>query len=161
MTTSPADRADFFSLAPLALAWLEERAPEKPSDHTEAARRADLASLGRIIADQLKRPASAGTKTGGTKVPFFERELGRLVPADLTAQALRTALASFARRGHATDVRRGHAAASVRRVLSTWRGFCRWLVLTGELTADPTIGIKGPPRPDPTPSLSSSLSSQG
>lgn len=75
----------------------------------------------------------------------FERELGRLDAADLTPEALRRALASLAQRGH--------AAASVPGVLSTWRGLCLWLVVSGHLASDPTIGIKGPKRPEPRPKL--------
>ena len=68
----------------------------------------------------------------------------RLVPAFLTeghlsARALADALAAYGD---------DHAASSLRRVLSTWRGFCRWLVAEGELGFDPSVHIEGPGRAD-------------
>lgn len=38
----------------------------------------------------------------------------------------------------------GHSPASIRRVLSTWRGFCRWLVQRELLGANPTERVEGP-----------------
>ncbi len=33
-------------------------------------------------------------------------------------------------------------------MLSTWRGFCRWLVVEGEVGSDPSAGTRDPGRPD-------------
>jgi hypothetical protein len=42
----------------------------------------------------------------------------------------------------------GYASSSVRRVLSTWRGFGRFLVASGRLPANPLDTVEGPRRPD-------------
>jgi len=55
---------------------------------------------------------------------------------DLNPATIKRALASM----HA----QGRAASSRRRILTTLRGLCRYLVLEGKLDADPTVGIQSP-----------------
>jgi site-specific recombinase XerD len=62
------------------------------------------------------------------------RPLSRLELADLTTAALSDAFAAYA-----TD----HAPSSVRRVLPTWRGWCRWLRREGWLGVDPDRRSRG------------------
>jgi site-specific recombinase XerD len=69
----------------------------------------------------------------------FAGELGRLEPDDLLGPELLDALAEYAG---------SHAPRSVRRLLSTWRGFGRHLVASGRLSANPLDGIEGPKRPE-------------
>lgn len=124
------------TLAALGVRWLASRATDKPSPHSEAARRADLATIAALAAERLGRPA------GPPEAERAPRELGRLVPADLAGGALAEAFSDYAG---------GHAPRSVRRVLSTWRGFCAWMVARGHLAADPLAEVRGPRRPDWTP----------
>ncbi len=60
-------------------------------------------------------------------------------PGRRTRGALTDALAAYAA---------DHSPSTVRRVLSTWRGFARWLRREGWLSADSTEEIEGPARPD-------------
>ncbi|HSH23786.1 MAG TPA: tyrosine-type recombinase/integrase [Acidimicrobiales bacterium] len=73
----------------------------------------------------------------------FDEHLAQLRLGDLTEANLVAAVAAFA-----AD---GHAPASVRRALSTWRGFCKWLVREGHLPANPLEEVRGPKRPDWAP----------
>jgi site-specific recombinase XerC len=68
----------------------------------------------------------------------FAAELGRLQAADLAGDELLDAIAEYAAR---------HAARSLRRLLSTWRGG-RHLVARGRISANPLDGIDGPKRPE-------------
>lgn len=130
---------DRSTLLHLATLWLRLRRLEKPSPNSEAARRADLGVIGGYLVELLGRaePAAGAVGTG------FDRHLARLSIADLTPDTLVEAFAV-----HADD---GHAASSVRRAMSTWRSFCRWLVSGGHLSANPFDEIKGPRRPDWVP----------
>src|SRR5207302_10402353 len=49
------------------------------------------------------------------------------------------------------DYAAGHGPASVRRVLSTWRGFGRHLVAAEVLLSNPVDGLTGPKRPEWVP----------
>jgi integrase/recombinase XerC len=45
----------------------------------------------------------------------------------------------------------GLSARSLARTLSAWRSYYRWLARRGELTTDPTAGLRAPKRPRPLP----------
>lgn len=66
-----------------------------------------------------------------------------LTPEALTAADLRAVLAQL----HGV----GYSAGSLAIVLSGWRGYYRWLGLHGNITADPTAGIRPPKRAKPLP----------
>jgi site-specific recombinase XerC len=55
--------------------------------------------------------------------------------------------------GAVADYAAGHAPRSVRRLLSTWRGFGRHLVAGGYFAANPLDGIEGPKRPEWLPKV--------
>ncbi len=120
------------SLEAAATRWLAAKQLARRCPASDAARRADLAVIAAIVADTADLAEDP-------ELASFSRQLSRLRPADLGARDLADALAAY---GH------DHAASSLRRVLSTWRGFCRWLVAEEELAVDPTAGIEGPGRPD-------------
>ena len=88
------------------------------------------------MADVLERP-DAGLAPDASA---FDEHLAQLRLSDLTEANLVAAFASFAEDSH--------APASIRRALSTWRGFCRWLVRDGQLGSNPLEEISGPKRPD-------------
>lgn len=126
------------SLARVAEDWLARGRTQKLSTATETARRQDLVAVAVRLAERLGRPAIR-------EVGARERmvvELGRLLPQDLAGPELADAVADYAA---------GHAARSVRRLLSTWRGFARHLVATGRLAGNPFDGIAGPKRPEWVP----------
>ncbi len=111
MTEAP-ERLDG-DLRGLASAWLRAKRVEGPSPATQAARRGDLAGVAACLADVLERP-DAGL---ACDVSAFDEHLAQLRLNDLTESNLVAAVAGFA-----AD---GRAPASVRRALSTWRGFCK------------------------------------
>ena len=123
----------------VATGWLAAKGVEGPSPATQAARRADLAGVAACLADVLERP-DAGLPAD---TPAFDQHLAQVCVADLTEANLVAAVAAFAEDGH--------APASVRRALSTWRGFCKWLVREERLPANPLEDLKGPKRPDWAP----------
>ena len=140
------------ALLPLATRWLRLRRLEKPSPNTEAARRADLAVIASYLLEVVGRapagepapgPTGAAGRRGLSGPAAFEANLAGLGVADLTTDNLIGAFAA-----HADD---DHAASSVRRAMSTWRGFCRWLVTGGQLAANPLDEVAGPKRPDWVP----------
>ena len=121
------------SLARAAEEWLARGRTQKLSPATEAARRQDLVAIASRLADQLGRPvvpAEPDRLTG---------ELGRLTAADVAGDQLVDCVASYAGT---------HSAASVRRLLSTWRQFGKHLVASGRLAANPFDAIEGPRRPE-------------
>lgn len=95
---------------------------------SEAAYRSDLAAVARRVADDLGRPPA---EDGQPQDP-----LHRLHLEDLTEDALSDAFASL--------VEEGYAAASRARMLSAWRGWCRWLARGGHLAVDPTAALETP-----------------
>ena len=107
------------SLEGLATRWLASKKLARPSLASDAARRADLAVVAAMLADEADRAEDSDLAS-------FERQLSRLEPADFTAHALQDAFANLGA---------DHAPSSVRRVLSTWRGFCRWLLAEGVLAS--------------------------
>jgi site-specific recombinase XerD len=108
---------------------------QKLSAATATARRQDLVAIATRLAERLDRPAGADVATADR----LDAELGRLVPADLAGPELLDAVADYPAR---------HEPASVRRVLSTWRGFGRHLVAAEVLLSNPVDGLMGPKRPE-------------
>jgi len=125
-------------LARAAQEWLARGRTQKLSAATETARRQDLMAIASRLADRLDRPASAD----GAAADRLATELGRLEPGDLAGPELLDAVADYAA---------GYGPASVRRVLSTWRGFGRHLVATEVLLSNPVDGLAGPKRPEWVP----------
>ena len=121
------------SLARAAEEWLARGRTQKLSDATETARRQDLVAIASRLAERLDRPPSP------EGIDRFAGELGRLEVEDLGGAEILDALAEYAA---------GHAPRSVRRLLSTWRGFGRHLGAGGWLVANPLDGIEGPKRPE-------------
>ena len=121
------------SLEPRAGQWLDRKDLAKPSLNTKEARRRDLTIIARHLADNADRPHPFWLEPG-TK--GFDRELGRVTLGDLNNEQLGEAFADFART---------HAASSIRRARSTWRGFCQWLVTDLEcLDSNPIDKLEGP-----------------
>jgi integrase/recombinase XerC len=120
------------SLARAAEEWLARGRTQKLSAATETARRQDLVAVASRLAERLERPALEGADR-------FAGELRRLQADDLLGGDFLDAVADYAG---------DHAPRSVRRLLSTWRGFGRHLVATGHLAANPLDGIEGPKRPE-------------
>lgn len=119
------------SLTPLADRWIAVRNTAKPSANTVAARRRDLTVVAEHLADLLERER-ADTDDG---VPV--RALDVVSVKDLDRSSLEAAFASYAA---------DHASSSTRRVMSTWRQFCLWLIREGWLDANPLDLIDSPRR---------------
>ena len=118
-------------LTPLADRWIAVRNTTKPSPNTVAARQRDLAVIAEHLADLLERnrpDTDDGTPVPALDVVFVE---------DLNRSSLEAAFADYAA---------GHASSSTRRVMSTWRQFCLWLIREGQLVANPLDLIDGPRR---------------
>ncbi|MBP7928655.1 MAG: tyrosine-type recombinase/integrase [Acidimicrobiia bacterium] len=121
------------SLEPSATKWLDRKDLAKPSPNTKEARRRDLTIVARHLADEAGRPHPFWLEP---TAKGFERELGRVTISDLNNDQLASAFAKFART---------HAASSIRRARSTWRGFCQWLVTDDETLAfNPIDKLEGP-----------------
>lgn len=92
--------------------------------HSDAARRDDLARLGRAVALVRGRPVD-----GPDEATYdLRRDLGAVDVDDLSTETLLRALAVL---------RTTYAPTTVQRTVSTLRGFCRWLVRRGHLPSDP------------------------
>lgn len=100
---------------------------------SEAAYRSDLGVIAQRVADALGRPAPPA---GDSELAPSGRQLDRLGLADLTEGNLGNAFATL--------VEEGYAASSRSRMLSAWRGWCRWLALAGHLPMDPTSALETP-----------------
>lgn len=110
------------SLRDLAERWIAVKNTARPSPNTVSARIFDLAAIGEAL--------------GGIPLPDEKLDvLNELSPADLTLGRLEEAFADFAS---------SHAASTTRRVMSTWRQFCLWLVRDGHLEANPLDHITAP-----------------
>lgn len=109
---------------------------------SEMAYRSDLAAVARRVADDLGREPAAeamadhpGPNPGPDGAPPA-LQLGRLGVEDLTEDNLGMAFAAL--------VEEGYAAATRARMLSAWRGWCRWLASSGHLAVDPTATLETP-----------------
>jgi site-specific recombinase XerD len=133
--------APFSTLVALAEEWLDERRTigRGISAQTEAAYRRDLTVWMTQIADGLGRPEYR-PDTPGTG---FEKALARVELEDLNVANLKRATAGLARANY--------AAATRARMLASIRGICRWLVLNGHMTSDPTIHLGYPAIPTRLP----------
>src|ERR687891_654037 len=122
------------SLEPLARAWIRAKNVERPSPNTVAARKRDLALIATYLGDLFERPEP---RWGTERHEPFTLALGRGRVSDLTAENLADAFAFYPNEGR--------SPASIRRVLSTWRGFCRWLVVDKQLLeGNPIEAVRGP-----------------
>ncbi|HLI56333.1 MAG TPA: tyrosine-type recombinase/integrase [Actinomycetota bacterium] len=130
------------SLPVLADEWIRykrTRTRRGLSVASETAYRADLAAVARRVASDLGRepdpePIAAGS---GGAVPAVRVEpLALLRLDDLTEDNLAAAFASL--------VEADYAASTRARMLSAWRGWCRWLARTGHLAVDPTTALETP-----------------
>lgn len=102
---------------------------------SEAAYRNDLAAVARRIADEAGREAYE-VAAGDVAPPSGVQQLCRISLADLTEDSLGSAFAAL--------VEEDYAAASRARMLSAWRGWCRWLARSGYLPVDPTATLETP-----------------
>jgi site-specific recombinase XerC len=122
----------------LAEDWLTakralESAAQAEKGHSDRARRADLERWALVLAEVRGR-----SPTDDSPV------LSLLALGDLSEEALTSAMAAAKRRW---------SDATVARMLSTLRGFTRWLHRRGHLQADPLDGdlFRAPPRPERRP----------
>lgn len=139
----------------LAEEWLDERRTvgRGISSQTEAAYRRDLTNWATLIAEIAGKPPAPPPEPGEEKPDPFLAALGRLDLEDLSLENVKRALAQMARLSY--------APASRSRMLAALRGFCRWLVIEGHMTSDPTIHLGNPALPSRMPSafLASELES--
>lgn len=113
------------SLDMLARRWVAVRNTARPSPNTVLAREHDLWAIATELTDA---DALDGDKLSA---------LRDLAPSDLVLAQLEDAFACYA----AT-----HAPSSTRRVMSTWRQFCKWLVRDGHMASNPMDHIDAPRR---------------
>ncbi|MCP3883168.1 MAG: tyrosine-type recombinase/integrase [Sulfitobacter sp.] len=114
-------------LRALAERWIALRNTARPSPNTTRARRGDLVVIAKLLAPGAVDPPPAASGVD----PFVV--LDRVEVDDLAG--LEDAIAVYAQT---------HAPASIRRVLSTWRGFCGFLAREGVLGVDPLADIEAP-----------------
>jgi site-specific recombinase XerD len=126
------------SLARAAEDWLARGRTQKLSTATETARRQDLTAIASRLAESLARPPLENPRG----ITSFDAALGCLEPGDMARPELLDAVAEYAA---------GHAPSSVRRLLSTWRGFGRHLVAADHIPANPFDKVTGPKRPEWVP----------
>lgn len=105
--------------------WVTIKNTARPSPNTRTARIGDLAVIGGYLSDV------AGEVDDKLVV------LEPLTPADVTLRALEDAFAVYAT---------SHKPSSTRRVMSTWRQFCLWLVRERLLDNNPLDHIETPRR---------------
>lgn len=119
-------------IATVLESWLDERRTvgRGIARHTEQAYRRDLTTWATRIADAAGKPPS-------------DEPLARVDLQDLDAQNVKRALAGLAREEY--------SAASRKRMLTSLRGFCRWLVIEGLLVSDPTLQLGNPAIPAGAP----------
>jgi integrase/recombinase XerC len=108
----------------LAQDWLAAKTLGSSSaeGHSDAARRSDLARIGRAVCAALGRAA------GDARNYDLERDLGPVRLEDLSTETVLRTVAVL---------KASYAPATARRTLSTLRGFSRWLVRRGHLASDP------------------------
>lgn len=113
------------TLRDLAERWVAIKNTARPSPNTASARVSDLWAIGQSLAETEHADQD--------KLGVLES----LSPADVTLARLEDAFAAYAG---------GHASSSTRRVMSTWRQFCLWMVRDGHLVANPMDHIESPAR---------------
>ncbi len=113
------------TLRDLAERWVAIKNTARPSPNTASARVSDLWAIGQSLADTKH--------TDPDKLGVLES----LSPADVTLPRLEDAFATYAG---------DHASSSTRRVMSTWRQFCLWMVRDGHMAANPMDHIETPAR---------------
>ncbi|MDA8063684.1 MAG: tyrosine-type recombinase/integrase [Actinomycetota bacterium] len=118
----PARLSPTSPLAEALDAWMSDLGASKPSPHTLAAYRRDIAGIAGRLAERKGHP--------------------ELQVCDLDRSALRAAFASWA-----SD----HATASVRRAHSAWSGLFEFLVSEGILDGSPMPAIPKPKTPSTLP----------
>lgn len=130
-------------LASLAHEWLDERRTigRGISALTEAAYRRDLTVWATALANDLERPLPGLEQA--EKSDALTLALSRLSVSDIELRNVKRALAGFARREYAPATRG--------RLLASLRGFCRWLVINGHLSDDPTLHLGNPAIPNRLP----------
>ena len=111
-------------LVELAEDWLAAKTLGSSSveGHSDAARRSDLARIGRAVSTALGRPTDA------SRIYDLERDLGPVRLEDLSNETILRTVAIL---------KSDYSAATARRTLSTLRGLTRWLVRRGHLAEDP------------------------
>jgi hypothetical protein len=112
MAVAPADSGDADEYPAWFTAFLADRAVRKPSPHTIKAYRQDFAAIAALLAGNANR-------------------IGNLTPADITADRMRSAFATYAD---------AHEPSSIRRCWPTW---------------NPERDVPGVPRPGPGPVVAS------
>ncbi len=107
----------------LAWRWLRVKNTARPSPNTQRARSDDLEGIAARLTQHLGRDSTVTA-------------LSALEPTDLTVDHLREAFADYAD---------SHSPASIRRAMSTWRGFCKWLWSDQNLLPEnPIDRLEGP-----------------
>ena len=111
-----------------------ESAEQAEKGNSDRARRADLGRWALLIAEAVAR-----SPTGDDASPMERLDLD-----DLSEDVLAAAIAAAKRRW---------SDATIARMLSTLRGFTRWLYRTGRITTDPLEGdvFRAPPRRERRP----------
>jgi len=124
---SPTPAAAALPLAELAQTWLTAKRAMESSEqatkgHSDRARNADLARWGQLLTAADHGPVDAGARldvaSALARLSLSELSTDRLVDAVITAK-------------------RRWSEATVARMLSTLRGFTRWLTRQGVLSRDP------------------------
>lgn len=119
-------------LADLAAEWLRWKNTAKPSAHTYTARLYDLCAIG----TRIRRAEGSADGDAGTGLDDLGKAFGDLRITQLTREALEVAFGDYAQ---------AHSPASIRRVRSTWNGFCGWLQTHKELLdTNPIVFIEAP-----------------
>ena len=105
--------------------WLGIKATSRPSPNSASARVSDLWSIGKAL--------SGITEPSKDKLSVLEH----LTVDDIELNRLEDAFAAYAKT---------HAPSSTRRLMSTWRQFCLWLVRDGHIASNPMDQIDAPAR---------------
>ncbi len=117
-------------LGVLAGEWIDLRNAVRPSPNTVVARSSDLRGVGVEVRAQIGREAPASTDT-------VEAVLEGINPTQLSRSVFERAFAIYAK---------GRASASIRRALSTWRQFGKWLVREGHCDLNVAELVDAPAR---------------
>ncbi len=105
--------------------WIAIKNTSRPSANTTAARFSDLVAIAETLTEAERDPTDRLAA------------LGELQPADIVLGRMEEAFSLYAQT---------HAPSSTRRVMSTWRQFCLWMVRERLLETNPMDHIESPPR---------------